>query len=493
MENLASSKLVDLAKILTNKEWKDLEYWLKAPWTKNEPKVVALYDLLFAHYPGFKAKYLKKTQLYQQLFPTAAYDNRQFNYLIRKLTETLEAYLGHLRLQKHKSTRQNAVRELLLERQQLKHFEEYSLHLLKDIAAKSAKSADDFLRCYQINRDLYYQPSSHRRYQADPQELQGANDALNEFFLLEKYCYLHEIARRSKVLQQPMTSTSPVLQAYLNHLRSKYISMPAALYEFKLQQATTDWTVYLEFKQLFAATWQQLPRRLQQDFLFSCINDAVAFVSKGNDLALQELAYWYQWGMEKDLLSQHNTITGVTFNNFILTACHFDNIDLIENFIKTYQNKLPLDLRRAAKCWAWAHLDYVKDNYASCIEKLEGRKLPKQAVYAIQTKLTLLKAHFKWVLADTSQGKRFHYYCKSLEQYLHRNSPYSEDRSQAILRCVQLIKRIVALKAGKEYLDQQQVEKLKKAIDDAPNLFGKSWLKKELALLTKVEISSESP
>ena len=480
MENLTQSKLIDLVKLLTPKEWKDLAYWLNAPWTKKEARLITFYQLLAKHYPSFKAKNLNKEKLYQELFQNTAYDNLKLNHLIRKFTEEVEAFLAHLKLLKDKTVQQNTLRIFLLERQQIKRFEETSEALLKQIETKSAKSANDFLVLYQINRDLYFQPSAHRRYEPNGTELDNAHRALNEFFLLETYKYLHEQVTRSKILDKPTCTIPKELQEFLAYLRKNHISMPAALYEFKLQQKAMNWQAYLEFKALFEATHQQLPSSLQQVFLFGCINDAVAFVSKGQDIGLAELYYWYQLGIEKHLLSQYNTITGITFNNVILTACHFDDVALIQHFIKTYQNKLPANLQKEAKRWALAHLTYVMGDYNACIIQLEN-KLPKQPVYSIQAKLTLLKAHFKWVLADATQGSRFHYYCLSFEQYLNRNSPYSTDRSQSILRYIQFIKKIAKL--NQETSKQEGKEKLLQSIQNTSNLFGKTWLKKELTLL----------
>ncbi|MEM6318141.1 MAG: hypothetical protein AAF960_10755 [Bacteroidota bacterium] len=486
MENLASSKLVALAKILTPKEWKSLAYWLKAPWSKNEPQVLALYELLSPHYPGFKAKHLDKATLYQQLFPQKAYNNQQLNYLIRKFTEDLQAFLAHLKLQKDPAVQQDTLTELLLERQQIRYFEEAAFNMLTTLETKSAKSAEDFLRIFQIHQALHYQPSSHRRYGKANHHLRKANDALNEFFLLESYRHISEQSNRSSALNQPNFSVPPALTQYLAHLRKQYISMPAALYEFRLQRTNTDWSTYLEFKQLFIKTRKQLPRSLQMDFLFMCINETVASVSKGQAGGLRELYQWYQWGIAENLLAQHNTITGITFNNVILTACHFDDIPLVEQFIKSYQNKLAPSLRKDAKRWATAHLAYVKGDFDTCIGLLE-QQLPKQTIYTIQARLTLLKAHFKWVLADKSQGQRFQYYCLSLEQYFNRNSPYSAERTIATLRYIQYVKRIAKLSQSFS-LTSKQITSLWTSIDNTPNLFGKAWLQKELQeLKNKIE------
>ncbi|MEM1124380.1 MAG: hypothetical protein AAGJ18_28335 [Bacteroidota bacterium] len=183
-----------------------------------------------------------------------------------------------------------------------------------------------------------------------------------------------------------------------------------------------------------------MPASLQQDFLFSFINDAVAFVSEGQGLGLQELYDWYRLGMAEDLLSQYNTITGISFNNVILTACHFDDIEMIDRFINTYHRKL----QKEAKRWALAHLDYAKGDYDTGIDQLKDN-LPKAAIFSIQVKLTLLKAYFKRLSVDTSQGKTFRHYCLSLEQYLNRKAPYSEKRNQSMLRYVQFAKKIAKL------------------------------------------------
>ena len=99
-----------------------------------------------------------------------------------------------------------------------------------------------------------------------------------------------------------------------------------------------------------------------------------------------------------------------------------------------------------------------------------------------------LKAHYKWVLADLDQAPRFQYYCLSMEQYLTRKLLYSSERNQATLRFVQFVKRIAKLRASTLY-EQTKFSALREKIQNTPNLFGKSWLKKELDLLErKVEM-----
>jgi len=481
LKHLTDSKLIRLLKLLSDKAFREFEYWLTAPWSQKNKYFLPLYKIIAQAAPNFLSDDLGKEKVYTELYAKKDYNNRIFNNLLLAFTKEVENYLAQLQLIQDDGLKQQLLGNVLLAHNEVKLFEATTQQYIQKLEKKEAKSTADHLLLHQLNESIYFQSSGHHRYQSEAPTLAAANAQLDAFYLLKKFKFLQEITARIKILQAAQEQVDDTLLVLITKLQTT-VKLPAlALYDYRLnQQKALDWDSYKQFKQLYTAAFPQLHFSFQQLFLFCCINDATALYSKGISKGINELNEWYQFGFKHQLLLQNDSISEVTYNNIILVTCHVGTPTFIRNFITTYKDKLSPAIQEEAYRWSIAQLDYVLGNYEQTFEQLI-EWLPKNDLYAIQAKITLLKANFKLVLMNASHKDQFNSHCLAFEKYIKRNRLYSEDRSASYLKYIQYTRKIC-----QKYYQTSKApkwESLLQAIEREPILFGKRWLQEEIGLL----------
>lgn len=473
------SKLIDLLKLLSKKEFNEFGDWLTSPWSHKNKYFLPFYEIIEKAQPKFNTPELAKHSVFKQLYgQKKKYHPGIFNNLILAFTRAVENYLAHLQLNQQETLAQQLTCQELLDRNNIDYFEENSYRLIKELEQKDGLSTFDYWTLHQLHLGIYFQPSTHYRYLPTAPDLVKGDHYLDIFYLLSKFKTLLEVKTRSQILKQiPPKSNTTTTEALANLLSTPLTLPEVELYQMRLQmEPLPDWQQYKKFKKYYKANFEKLHFSFQQIFLFSCINDAVALNSKGVS-AIKELLEWYQLGLKHGLLLQNGQLTAITFNNIILTACHEEDLQFLKDFIKKYQKKLPAKIRTTASKWATAHLNYAEGDYGLAISKLKDW-LPTNPIYAIQVKATLLKANFKLSLEDDSHALHFESFCLAFEQYIRRNKVYSKDRSNAYLKCVLYCRKICKLFYTPS--KNNKWSKLEKAIEKEVNLFGKDWLKGEI-------------
>lgn len=478
INHLGTSKLVQLIKTLSAKELKELKDWLESPWCKTNKYHLPFYELLYQAAPKFEAVSLLKTSIFKQLYEGKNYNNAIFNNLILSLTKEVQRYLAFLFSHQSKEEQPQFLRKYLLERNAIALYETETQTQIKKLKKQPAKSAKDYLLLNRLHQELYFQPSSKFRYKNEAPHLVVANDYLDAFYLLEKYKYLHESKARTKILKTEgngiLKENLPLLEDLQNHLALDAVP----LYIFRLQnKQEVNLKDYTHFKELYLKAFPKLPYTLQQSFLVFCINDAIYLDVVGYPNAMEELFNWYKVGLSNHLLVEHGTINKGTFNNIILTACHVEQDAFLKEFIENYWTKLPAIIRKEAYQWSQAQLALVLGAYEQVIAQF-GKWLPKDKLYAIQSKITLLKANFKLVLLKEDVLQTFVAHCQAFEKYMQRNTLFAPEKTTAYVKYIQYVRKMAVMSYALKR--KQQWKKLELAIEQEPLLIGKSWLKKEL-------------
>jgi len=428
--HLGNSKLVQLLKTLSPKELKKLKNHLSSAWCKKNKYYLPLYERLLQTAPTFSGETLEKEKVYQYLYKKKPYNNLLFNNLLLALTKEVQNYIAFLMVQ-----------------------------------AQTGKSAVEYLQLNRLHQEAYFQASGQYRYQQEVPHLETANEALDAFYLLEKYKYYLEATARAKILKMPTPASFTVDNLLLQSLQNKLALEAITLYQLRVSQPTTiTWEVYQQFKTSCLTAFPNLSLQLQQTFLILCINDVVQLDRMGHPLAMEELFGWYQIGLANECLMEHGYLDEAAYNNIVLVA----------------EQKLPAPIRQDVHKWALAQLALQQGRYEE-VRQAFVAWLPKEKKHAIQARVTLLKAHFKLAIADKVLLKNFEAACAAFKVYMRRDKLYTVDKNLSYLKFIQYAKKIVNYQH--QPIRPKNWDLIEKALEQEPVLAGKRWLKKELALL----------
>ena len=478
MASFRESKIIRLLGSLSTEEYKSLGKWLQSPWCNSTKKLYRFYQILQPFHPDFSARQLDKTWLYKKLFDKRAYNASQLNNLIRKFVAQVNNFLVHNALDTNQIQKQSLLIQAYAKGRQDEYFVTECLGLIKELEAISPKPADYYLLLSSLFSSLYYHPSQSIKYQSDAPHLALAIEYLDQYYLISKYRFLHETNTRRKLVNklEPSVEEWPMLE----HLYAKYDIPELALYHQRLGD-TSRWT----FEQLndFFDQYQQwrsyLPFREQQIFFFACVNDCIRLITAGEDRAYKKMLDIYRFGFEQNLLSlEGGQITRELYTNFVQIASIHDEFDLADRFIANYTLALPDNIRQQAERWAIGQLHYRKGAFQQAIDQLDFTFEDK--IYAIQARVTLLKARYDLFLQDDTQYRSFQSYGDAFKKYIQRQTVYSEKRKPAYHNLIFYTQKLAQLQGLSTTDKLEEMKRLEQKIKQTSPLFGRRWLKEKI-------------
>jgi len=477
MNKFTDSKLVKLLRLLDADEFKELGKWLASPWCNSNKKLYVFYQVIKPYTPEYISPKLKKDIIFKKLYPGKPFESGPFNNLMREFVKSLEKFLIHRRLNKMPFQRQLLLKDEYLERKQTELFYSYSGRQLSGLNSKEIKTGEDYLYLHLLSEQLYFHPDKEFQYSTETESLRQANSNLDLYYAITKYRYLHEIKSRKPILEN---SESDLTDGAISTFLFPSVEHPIIdLYQIRLNRSE-DWGLE-DFQYFFSELSKKLeilPKREQQIFLFSGINDTVELNSQGESRALPRMLDLYKLGLKNKLLLIDGHLSKATYNNIVLVASILRDIPLLENFINEYTNFLPVSIQHQASTWAESQQLYSKGAYQECLDHLFNYNF-KDPIYIIQAKVTLLKAFYDQFLQDQSYYKPLKSYCDAFKKYIYRNELYSKEKRGTYKSFIKYTLKI-ATAVFKKKNGKQKLEAVMEKIEKDKNLFGRRWLKQKI-------------
>lgn len=483
MTDIQSTKLVAFLHAVDEKGFKDLGKWLESPWCNSQKKLAELHKILLPAHKKSGYSRLTKQKIFERLNPDKPYNGKVLSNLFNDFIRKAEQWLAYRQFREEEAMQSFFLKEAHLQRKDQARFREVALDLVEKLEAKAVKSWKDRLILCLLYEQLHFEPGGANRYDIDKPFLVNADYYLDSFYAITKNRYLLESKFRDLILSKNLLQTPEFRQIrYLNNkmeetafsLYSSYLSRP--------KKVTRE--IILEFCKAFRKGVDGLPEREQMIFLFACLNDAVRWSTKGDMEALQTMVALFKFGLEKGLLLDQGTLSGATYNNMVLAACIAGDLPFAETCLNVYTVRLPEEIRQEAETWAQAQVMHAKGQYAECSSLLEKSSF-KDAIYAIQAKVTLIKAYGDLSIANPLQARLLKSRAIAFEQHMRRSKLYNEDKKEAFIRLIQYARRLI--KTPEEGpLRPAQIDKIEKELRKEQNMFGKWWLFQVISRLRNI-------
>ncbi|MBN8571230.1 MAG: hypothetical protein J0M18_16530, partial [Ignavibacteria bacterium] len=90
---MQDSKLVEILKVFSPKEWKDFEKFVNSPYFSTGRDVNGLYTILKKHHPEFSSAQLDKKKVFTALFPSEQFNEKKLKNITSDLTGMAEQFL----------------------------------------------------------------------------------------------------------------------------------------------------------------------------------------------------------------------------------------------------------------------------------------------------------------------------------------------------------------------------------------------------------------
>lgn len=466
---MKQTKVFQLIQLLSEKEWKALKKWLDSPWANTNKTLFQLYIVIEKGFPHFDHPKWSKENIYAKTYAQKAYNNKVFNNLLSSFYQQVKKFLIHQKIEQAEALSDYFFTSELMERGDNHFFESTTYQLIEQLETKPIKATKDYYLLTELYSQLYYQPNASLRVKPESMVLEKANQYLTIYHQLTHLRQQHDLKIRSAMLKQ-----TPLLSS-LEHP----VILPIELLQNRINRPE-QWglTHYLNFKILYHQYFHELPKSYQQYFLFCCINDSVILSNAKAIDGIKELFEHYQFGFKHNLLLQYGQLTGISFNNIIVTASHLEASAFANNFFDEYHTKVEPPLKSDAYYWGKAAINCIDKRYEAAIDTIQGYSFSTE-LFKIQAIGVHLKAEFELFLKDNSKYDYLFSLCLAKEKAVQRSKIYSKARRINYIRFIQYLRRLITLVENPTNSTAPIISFLNE-LTQAQNFFGKRWLLEKL-------------
>ncbi len=439
--------------------------FLHSPLHNQRRDVQNLFDYFQAHYKQL-SQALKKEQVFTQLFPDEAFDDKKIRYTMSFLLQRMEDFLVW------RERQQNEVEANLLlakayQRLNLGKLQSKALRKAeKSMLANSMQGIDIYENHYQLASVLYdTQAGQHRN---SPLNLQEWSQALDLAFVAKKLrqsCFA--LAHQAVFRIEYDSGLLPSVLHYLAEFEELEQHPAIALYYYFYQAQTTEKADHY-FQKLKKGVVEQLaslPPAEQRNLYLATINFCIQRFNRGESRYLREMFDLYRAGIAQEILLEKGQISRFTYKNVVGVALGLKEFDWAEQFILEYQEALDRRYKTNYVHYNLSKLRFHQQNYSEAMQRLQQVEYD-DLFLNLDAKVMLLKIYFEleeWEVLDS--------FTISLQRFLQRKKGLGYHQ-ETYKNFIQLARKLLEINP----FDKDKKDKLRQEITETKALSEKDWL-----------------
>lgn len=387
-----NSHLVHLLKGLSNTEIHDLldfinlrsrnytNFRVKHK-TVSRKKIVELYNILRKEYPKFEGRGVGREKIFKKLFPQEKYDDKKLRNIKYELSRIVELYLSYIDV-----VTDPVHQQIHLINQLEKRKLDKELDLNIDLTDELLKEADI------MNEDYFYQRFllSHKKRILNENRLNLGksehnfsilNEEINNisnFFFIILLKHLNLISHIKFHLNIDIkTEFYDYVYRYIRNHDEFENSSPLLLLLNKLlilHQGIADKKKIIEIRKLLNKYEKRISKTDLQYLYIDLLSFCIIIFSKG-DISMKDILFEIlKECMNKEVYVQGGYIHEYNYTSVVSLLLRLKDLELVEEFINKYKDKLLPEHRENAYLFNYANLNYVSKNYDKALEMLSKVK-----------------------------------------------------------------------------------------------------------------------
>ena len=194
---MQQSKLIQLFSTLSPEELRRFRKLLQSPFFTTNEHLLKLFDVLKKYAPAFDSPKLTKTQIFQRVFPNAAYDDNKMRTLMKNYTKLLEDFL--LYTETAEQDRQQALLQVYAKRNLYPLYQRNRIRLLQSMEEKPYRDFEYYQTRYTFDFDYFFHPQTPKHTLQDD-ALFHLMESIDMQFILAKYRITSEMKNRERIL-----------------------------------------------------------------------------------------------------------------------------------------------------------------------------------------------------------------------------------------------------------------------------------------------------
>ncbi len=486
-----SNKLIRNLEKLSKKEMTRFREFISSPYHNKHQEVQQLVDYLSQIYPRFDEKHCKKELLFNQVYGKEAFNEKKLAPILTYAQRLLEEFWAIEQFRENKRQQRQNLLEKLRSHNLYPAYERIMEDVIAESNQQELRDSSFYSWRYQLARefeDYYSQIDSHDDYQ----NLRDKQSFLDFFYIAEKLRDACDSQVQGKLLK--VDYTPRLLDGILDeigHNIAAYQEIPPVIvyyqvYQMLRQEEASHYQEALDTLR----KWEKALTREELIILYNYfMNYCIAKINQGNQQFFQEIFELYRFQLDQGLLLKEGVLSEWDYKNIVTTGIRLEQMDWVLFFIEKYKTHLQPDVLENAYQFNLATYYYAVKNYDEVLNLLIRVEYSDRR-YNWGAKTLLLRTYY-----ELNEYETLFSLTESFRQYLLRNKLMADIRRQGYYNLFKLTRRAAYLRFRLDYLPleraQQELEKIKKAMDKGGTIFNRSWLVEKIEALEQLVIKND--
>ncbi len=485
---MKDSQLIEILKLLTYEEIKELDKAVDSPFFNTQPMVTDFYKLVRKYYPDFNNKNLTKEKIYSKLYPGKEFNGQRIRSLSSELKKIVDDYLLF------KSVKNNPIKgsfikvEELFNRGLIKELEK-ELKLINNNLETGDGVHEAYLRdkFYYENLNVQFYLRTEQQHLITDSSQEGFAFFLYHFFMRLAY-FIHDISVNKIIFNNKAGSnliekiTGSIDYKELHKFlinekeRNKYYKI-VNIYILAIinNLEPKDLTYY---EPLMAAVTESIDEFSRQEkYNIYQIIEAICWLKMANvnnEQYRKELFRINKMRLEDGVFSPDGKVMRLMlYRQILMTALYLREFDWTEKFINTYSLKLPVEYIKNMQNFSHAHISYEKGDYNTALGMLKKVDFD---IFTLKfdTRNLLLKIYYELEFYEEAYSL-----VDSYRHFLAENKTVSEYYRNLTNEFLNFYNWLLKIKTGN---DLTEINKFKESLGLKAVYFG-NWMKEKAELI----------
>ena len=486
---MRDTKLIEILKVFSPKEWKDFEKFVASPYFPRGRDVSGLHALLKKYYPDFNSDKLDIEKVFASLFPKENFNEKKLTNIASDLTKMAEQFLDHECI----ASDSIMFNETLARVYKNKNNDRLYFKALTALDKKIPENNFASDVCFNVEEKYLllteeYYIGIHKFDKVMPIRVKRTELAALSFlvnFLRKQRDRLVLKSGYNFDLNSPLIESvyeSIDFDEMLKLMKEKksewYWLVEIYYYAFKSMLNLEDKSLYEKFQKAFYENIDKLSRK-EQYFIF---NDFIAWLVARND-KLGIVSKEEEFEVFKKML-EHNAYSSsekeylsvMLYRTIMIMALNICKYEWFENFIKEYTPKLKPEYRDNMETFAKANMYFENGKFEEALERIS--KIPYDVfIYKLDIKNLMLKIYYELDLYEPAFSL-----INAFRNFLSTTDEFSDNFKAQHLNFLNFFNKLLKMKAGNNFEDAGFIIK---EMQDKNYFASKSWLIKKADNLKK--------
>lgn len=450
-----NSKFLELIISLDEDEQKQLLKFLPFSTLSNYTTIHKLIDYTIQQINGRKKEenVLKKENVYNYIFPKETYKEQKINKLISDCNKAIEGYIIYKSIAKDTIYHKFALIDFY-DKKGMDKFFELELKQTETYIHSMDESLKKLWFIIELNEKAFFHETIKNNRQSNFQQV---------FDSVRNYSQLAEIKYRNFALIN-MNSD----------LKQKECSNILFHIHHNIHQLLNNHTSINEFEECYNLI-QEYKNKILLDELKDClillISIAIWQVNENLENALNRLFNLYIFLIDNNLIfEQDNTIATGHYKNITTVGLYLNKLDYVDNFIETYKNNLPEDIREDIYYYNKAHLLYYKKEYDEVLQLISTTKY-KDVFYRLSSRVLLIKTYYELEKADDTYFDILNNSINAFKKYVYTNEELNDYYKTRYKNFIKSVTKLIQLDN-----DKNLINKFMEELDSNKDVLEQKWL-----------------